>query len=109
MINTTCSDSDMMLPLLSTKEATSQKTALERLATYCFQENHLPTGISELKKQLFLFIVSISGSTLYGIPAYKYATKSPNIAGFSVSNTNLYIIGSWVIGTTIPSLSLLYN
>ncbi len=78
-----------------------QKIIFDELFNYYINENHLTSKKTELAKQFFLLVVSITAAYNYSLPAIRYAQSENPIL---ISDNPIHS----VIGTCIPAAAVLY-
>lgn len=79
---------------------------LKTVANYYLSGKGLASKNQEIKQQILLLLVSLSGATNYILPAKDYADKYGNdYAG----DPDLSKEVNYIIGTTVPALAVLYN
>ena len=86
------------------KETTN--LAIQEIANHYLSGKHLTSGWGEFGQQLLLLAVSLSGASLYAMPAYQFALKyGSSLAGETLLARRI----NYMVSICVPASAVLYN
>ncbi len=81
-------------------------SAIKEIANYYLSGKRLASGRRELGQQILLLVVSLSGASLYAMPAYQFAGKyGSSLAGETLLARQI----NYMISICVPASAVLYN